>query len=180
MCRLPISVRLGTHQKLVLIVIACPETEFADGDFWADNTLVLRVVHESSLARGALEAASVICLRQFLCQISLLMLHSHDQVGFLLFLSRLLLSFTPGLSILFEDLKRIIAPIHTAKWAIVRFSIALVVLEAATEAISVDLTTAAVATVRQVFSFSERVTANAAALVLLEGSSGLNWPLVFF
>ena len=95
-------------------------------------------------------------------------------------MSRLLLSFTPSLSILFEDIKRTIAPILSAKRAIVRFSIALVVLEATTEAISVDLATAAVTTVRQVFFFSERVTANAAALVLLEGSSGLNRPLVFF
>ena len=129
---LPVSVGLRAHHILVLVVVLFAEARLADGDIGADYALVPRIIYLHPLARFARKAARFIRFGRFFVFFD----HTvHDLVK-LEFCSLLVFSFflflcSPGFLVFLKDLDAFIAPISSAKWAIHRVSVAIIVLEAA-------------------------------------------------
>lgn len=95
-----------------------------------------------------------------------------------LFFRRFLLSLTPRLRVVSQNVEAVFAPIRTAERARQGLSIADVVLETAAEAVSVDLTSAAVQTMRKIFAFSQCVAAHAATFILFQRPRWLHWAFL--
>ena len=122
----------------------------------------------SALFRSSLRRSSI-----FDCSVDDL-IHAHAFVR----CSLLLLLGSPRFCVLLENLDSHWTPIRSAKRAVKRFSVTLIVLEATHETVSMDLPSAAVSTMREIFTFSKSVAADTAHLLLLEGSRRHYWPII--
>ena len=171
---LPVAIRLWSHDKLVLRVVLDTKAELANCDLRAHNALIFAFVNQLALAARTLEATRL-CLRKagipFECAIDELI----DSTWLNLLLSLFL---TPLQRILFENIDTCGAPIRSTEWAVEGLPTALIVLEAAHQAISVDLSTTPITAVREVLVFPYRIAANTTGLFGLEGPRWHNWPFI--
>ena len=159
---LPVTIRLGSLNELVFIMILHTKAQLADGDLWTNDTLKLRIILQYSLARVTFETWTLVSttsnfrtLRFFLSTCTALSISTfycsinhHLYRGSLVILhSCIFLLIAPHLSVLFKNLKAHRPPIRTAKRAIEWFTILNIVFKAPRQTVCMNLASAAVATV---------------------------------
>ena len=142
------------------------EAQLADLDIGTNHALILGLINELPLAARALEGSVV--LWQPFGPVSRSTDYLSNSFSAVVLHGNLLLLFFVPLRVFVQLVKPVWTPIRPTERALQGLPVGLVVLEAPSETVSVDLPPAAIETVTQVLRFAQGVTAHAAHLVIFQ------------